>query len=191
MCSYNRQVNGLAFAFNILQLNMFVFRKVDNFGAPLTIFWECAAAGLQREQIPVENLLSYAEGYACDCGKDDCFGTHGSCMNGVCACDFLYYGPACEHYRCQSRACYGHDDCHDPALGSSHNECNGGECVGGECVCDFGFTAESDCVRRGCPGDGQCSGMYVGNAKKEQKTTWKGCAVSFFGPSNCTRPLLN
>ena len=133
-------------------------RKVDRFSTYLQVFWECAEAGLARGQIPAEQLYYYTEGFACDCGQDNCFGSHGVCLNGACACDFLYYGPQCEHYRCQSRTCYGHDDCHDPAQGSGHNDCNGGECVNGACVCDAGLTGESDCVRRGCPGDGQCSG---------------------------------
>ena len=113
----------------------------------------------QREPIPPKYLEYYESGFECACDDTDCSGPQGACLNGQCICEEQFVGAACEHTRCRSPECFGNDNCHDPAFGSLINDCNGqGHCVAGECVCDAGFTSESNCIRRGCPGDGTCSG---------------------------------
>ncbi len=80
-------------------------------------------------------------------------------MNGMCACNAIYDGPACELLRCRSVECRDNDNCFDLSRSSEINECSGqGTCNDGQCTCKVGYSNFTDCALSGCVGDGQCSG---------------------------------
>ncbi len=60
-----------------------------------------------------------------------------SCMpTGMCLCDGDREGATCGAQLCQIDECAGVDTCHDPAYGSSSQECAGqGQCLNGHCSC--------------------------------------------------------
>lgn len=60
-----------------------------------------------------------------------------SCMpTGTCLCDGDREGATCGAQLCQIDECAGVDTCHDPAYGSSSQECAGqGQCLNGHCSC--------------------------------------------------------
>ena len=148
------------------------FRKKDSYDTYLTLYWE--GEGFGRQAVPPERLLHYESGYSCGCGEDEC-SEFGTCANGQCICEGQYVGPHCEHTRCKSNLCFGNDECHDPEQGSFVHDCgSSGFCEAGECVCSFGLTSDSGCTRRGCPGDGECSGAFRVVMAREKELEGRG-----------------
>eukprot|EP00505_MAST-04D_sp_SCG-Rhode-Island_P002219 Stramenopile-MAST_4_protein_2219 len=95
---------------------------------------------------------------------------HGSCKNGKCQCDELYSGHMCQISSCK-------DGC------NFHGTCKKGPNGVAFCKCEDGF-AGSDCAKKICPGNGECSKHGDCN---EKRATCK-CHAGWEGPG-CAKPI--
>jgi len=93
----------------------------------------------------------------------DCSG-NGLCLNGLCACNVGFTGPACSDVSCPEG--FSGPDCD---LRTCPNDCSGkGLCMQQECVCFSGFTGADCSLPDQCfePCHGVCSGEASSNQEQ-------------------------
>jgi hypothetical protein len=140
---------------------------------------------------------TYANASACPRDADGRVCGHGICVQGMCACDDLYEGFACDMMICRVEECLGSESCRTQQFSDSLvPSCNGrGTCANGRCECAGSPFAEPrlNCTQNGCLGDGTCSGhgsCVANSCVCDAGFEGLDCAINTCGTASAVLPGL-